>query len=77
MPITLGLYPKFQGGGDNGHRVKVLEWLEMGCDINKKSRSFSKEFKQNAVTLVTEHGHTYAQAGRSGYRCQAGRSLAQ
>ena len=33
--------------------------------MNRKRRSFSKEFKREAVALVTEHGYSYAEAGRS------------
>ena len=33
--------------------------------MSRKRRSYSKEFKREAVALVTEHGYTYAEAGRS------------
>ena len=33
--------------------------------MSRKRRSFSKEFKREAVALVTEHGYSYAEAGRS------------
>jgi transposase len=33
--------------------------------MNRKRRSFSKEFKRETVALVTEHGYSYAEAGRS------------
>ena len=33
--------------------------------MSRIRRSFSKEFKREAVALVTEHGYSYAEAGRS------------
>ncbi len=33
--------------------------------MNKERRTFSREFKQEAVALVVEHGYSYAAAGRS------------
>ena len=33
--------------------------------MNKERRTFSAEFKQEAVALVLEHGYSYAAAGRS------------
>ena len=31
----------------------------------RKRRTFSQEFKQEAVALVVDHGYSYAAAGRS------------
>jgi transposase len=31
----------------------------------KKRRSYSKEFKEEAVKLITEQGYSYAEAGRN------------
>ena len=33
--------------------------------MTKQRRTFSQEFKQEAVALVVEHGYSYAAAGRS------------
>jgi hypothetical protein len=33
--------------------------------MNKERRTFSPEFKQEAVALVVEHSYSYAAAGRS------------
>jgi len=33
--------------------------------MRRQRRTFSKEFKREAVALVTEHGYNYAEAGRS------------
>ena len=33
--------------------------------MRRQRRTFSKEFKREAVALVTEHGYSYAEAGRS------------
>ena len=33
--------------------------------MKKERRTFSAEFKQEAVALVVEHGYSYAAAGRS------------
>ena len=33
--------------------------------MRRQRRTFSKEFKHEAVALVTEHGYSYAEAGRS------------
>jgi len=33
--------------------------------MTKQRRTFSQEFKQEAVALVAEHGYSYAAAGRS------------
>ncbi len=33
--------------------------------MKKERRTFSREFKQEAVSLVVEHGYSYAAAGRS------------
>ena len=33
--------------------------------MNKQRRKHSSEFKREAVALVTEHGYSYADAGRS------------
>ena len=33
--------------------------------MKKQRRTFSREFKQEAVALVVEHGYSYAAAGRS------------
>ncbi len=33
--------------------------------MKKERRTFSQEFKQEAVALVVEHGYSYAAAGRS------------
>ncbi len=33
--------------------------------MRKERRTFSQEFKQEAVALVVEHGYSYAAAGRS------------
>ena len=33
--------------------------------MKKERRTFSQEFKQEAVALVQEHGYSYAAAGRS------------
>ena len=33
--------------------------------MRRERRTFSKEFKREAVALVTEHGYSYAEAGRS------------
>ncbi len=33
--------------------------------MKKERRTFSPEFKQEAVALVVEHGYSYAAAGRS------------
>ncbi len=33
--------------------------------MTKQRRTFSQEFKQEAVALVVEHGYSYAEAGRS------------
>ncbi len=33
--------------------------------MKKERRTFSQEFKQEAVALVLEHGYSYAAAGRS------------
>jgi len=33
--------------------------------MKKERRTFSQEFKQEAVALVVEHGYSYASAGRS------------
>jgi transposase-like protein len=33
--------------------------------MKKERRTFSAEFKQEAVALVSEHGYSYAVAGRS------------
>ena len=33
--------------------------------MRRKRRTFSKEFKREAVALVTGHGYSYAEAGRS------------
>lgn len=33
--------------------------------MRRQRRTFSKEFKRETVALVTEHGYSYAEAGRS------------
>jgi transposase len=33
--------------------------------MRRQRKTFSKEFKREAVALVTEHGYSYAEAGRS------------
>ncbi len=33
--------------------------------MSKERRTFSQEFKQEAVALVVDHGYSYAAAGRS------------
>jgi len=33
--------------------------------MSKKRKKYTTEFKQEAVNLVTEHGYSYAEAGRS------------
>ncbi len=33
--------------------------------MKRKRRTFSKEFKREAVALVTDYGYSYAEAGRS------------
>ena len=33
--------------------------------MNRKRRRYRKEFKREAVALVTDHGYNYAQADRS------------
>ncbi len=33
--------------------------------MKKERRTFNREFKQEAVSLVVEHGYSYAAAGRS------------
>ncbi len=33
--------------------------------MKKERRTFSPEFKQEAVALVVDHGYSYAEAGRS------------
>ena len=33
--------------------------------MKKERRTFSREFKKEAVALVVEHGYSYAEAGRS------------
>ncbi len=51
---------------DTGHRVKdhIMEMIQNEVLDDKQRRTFSREFKQEAVALVVEHGYSYAAAGR-------------
>ncbi|MDH3723642.1 MAG: transposase, partial [Desulfobacteraceae bacterium] len=33
--------------------------------VKKKRRNYTKEFKEEAVRLITEEGYSYAEAGRN------------